>query len=146
MDALGDFLSIASSRVRARTGVRHHRGSGLAVVAGSAVVALLAICGLAVWSADPPVGPGGRSLLADLAAETTAAADVVPVLDTGPGVPAPATVASFTVTYGGENTFTGVTDALVDGSAANLGTIPAWNDAVDTLHKPDGSYARILGH
>jgi hypothetical protein len=55
--------------------------------------------GLAVWSADPP--PGGRMLLADLAAEGLAATDVLPVAPVPPVRPTAATVAAFTVTYGG---------------------------------------------
>jgi hypothetical protein len=53
------------------------------------------------------------------------------------------------VTYGAEDTFTGATDTVVDGSAANLGTIPGWNDYWDTLHHPDGTTTLVnstFGH
>ncbi len=64
------------------------------------VSGLLSKPGLALWSASPPAGRG--SLLADLAKDTMAATDVVPVVERPPGEPTPATVASFTVTYDGE--------------------------------------------
>jgi acetyl-CoA C-acetyltransferase len=65
------------------------------------VSGLLSKPGLAVWSASPsPAGHG--PLLADLAAAALAETDVVPVADSPPVGPTPATVASFTVTYGGE--------------------------------------------
>ena len=57
--------------------------------------------GLALWSASPPTA-GRGPLLADLADEAMAASEVVPVVDRPPAGPTPATVASFTVTYGGE--------------------------------------------
>jgi hypothetical protein len=47
------------------------------------------------------------------------------------------------VTYGAANSFTGATDTVVDGSAANLGTIPGWNTYWDTLHRPDGTVAAV---
>ncbi|MDQ3380695.1 MAG: Ig-like domain-containing protein [Actinomycetota bacterium] len=47
------------------------------------------------------------------------------------------------VTYGAANSFAGATDGVVDGSAANLGTIPAWNTYWDTLHRPDGTVAPV---
>lgn len=47
------------------------------------------------------------------------------------------------VTYGAMNTFSGATDAVTDGLAARLGTIPAWDTYWDTLHRPDGSVALI---
>jgi hypothetical protein len=54
--------------------------------------------GLAVWSASPPEG---APLLADLADEAVAATDLQPVVDVAPDRETAATVASFTVTYGG---------------------------------------------
>jgi acetyl-CoA C-acetyltransferase len=65
------------------------------------VSGMLSKPGLAVWSATPPAGTGAP-LLADLAAETKAATDVVPVAEAPPNVAMPATVVSFTVTYGGD--------------------------------------------
>jgi len=62
------------------------------------VSGLLSKPGLAVWSATPPDGP---PLVADLAAEARAATAVVPVVAEPPGETRRATVASFTVTYGG---------------------------------------------
>jgi acetyl-CoA C-acetyltransferase len=64
------------------------------------VSGMLSKPGLAVWGAAPP--PGGRMLLADLAAEALAATDVVPVAPVPPARRTPATVAAFTVTYGGD--------------------------------------------
>jgi acetyl-CoA C-acetyltransferase len=68
------------------------------------VSGMLSKPGLAVWSATPPAGPGA-ALLADMAAETTAATAVLPVADVLPDAVTPATVASFTVTYGGDEGF-----------------------------------------
>lgn len=60
VDALGGLLSIAALRVRGWA------GPGPVVVAGSTVVALLAACGMAVWSSGAPLraaapGKGGGS-------------------------------------------------------------------------------------
>ena len=65
------------------------------------VSGLLSKPGLAIWSASPPVA-GRGPLLADLAEGAMAASDVVAVVDRPPVGPTPATVASFTVTYGGQ--------------------------------------------
>ena len=65
------------------------------------VSGLLSKPGLALWSASPPTA-GRGPLLADLADEAMAASEVVPVVDRPPIRPTPATVVSFTVTYGGE--------------------------------------------
>jgi hypothetical protein len=54
--------------------------------------------GLAVWSGSPPAG---APLLADLAGDAVAATEVQPVADARPDRETAATVASFTVTYGG---------------------------------------------
>jgi acetyl-CoA C-acetyltransferase len=53
---------------------------------------------LAVWSAAPPDGP---PLLADLASDALAATEVQPVVEAAPDHATTATVATFTVTYGG---------------------------------------------
>jgi acetyl-CoA C-acetyltransferase len=63
------------------------------------VSGMLSKPGLAVWGAVPP---DGRMLLADLAAEGLAATDVLAVTPLPPARPTPATVAAFTVTYGGD--------------------------------------------
>jgi acetyl-CoA C-acetyltransferase len=62
------------------------------------VSGMLSKPGLAVWSASPP---DGAPLLADLAEEAVAATEVVPVVDHPPAEESAATVASYTVTYGG---------------------------------------------
>ena len=62
------------------------------------VSGMLSKPGLAVWSASPP---RDGSLLADLAEEALAATDVRPVVASPPTDEVAATVASFTVTYGG---------------------------------------------
>jgi acetyl-CoA C-acetyltransferase len=76
------------------------------------VSGMLSKPGLAVWSATPPAGHG-EALLADLAAEAIAATEVVPVVDAPPAGPTPATVASFTVTYGGSAGLDPVRTAIV---------------------------------
>jgi acetyl-CoA C-acetyltransferase len=78
----------------------------------STVSGMLSKPGLAVWSATPPPG-GGAALLADMAAETTAATEVVPVVEAPPSDDTPATVASFTVTYGGDEGFDPIRTAVV---------------------------------
>ena len=77
------------------------------------VSGMLSKPGLAVWSSHPPPGAGGRPLLADLADEATAATEVVPVADAGPRDTRAATVASFTVTFGGEGGLEPVRTAIV---------------------------------
>jgi acetyl-CoA C-acetyltransferase len=62
------------------------------------VSGMLSKPGLAVWSASPPER---APLLADLAGPALAATEVLRVADAAPAGPTPATVASFTVTYGG---------------------------------------------
>ncbi len=62
------------------------------------VSGMLSKPGLAVWSASPPAG---APLLADLAEQARIATDVQPVLEAAPDRDTRATVASFTVTYGG---------------------------------------------
>jgi acetyl-CoA C-acetyltransferase len=62
------------------------------------VSGMLSKPGLGVWSASPPEG---APLLADLAAEAVAATEVQPVVDAAPARHTAASVASFTVTYGG---------------------------------------------
>ena len=46
------------------------------------------------------------------------------------------------VTYGAANSFTGANDTIVDGSAANLGGVPAWNCVLG--HAPPAE--RYAGH
>jgi acetyl-CoA C-acetyltransferase len=77
------------------------------------VSGMLSKPGLAIWSATPPAAGGGASLLADLAAETNAATEVVPVTEVPPSDPTPATVVSFTVTYGGEEGFDALRTVVV---------------------------------
>jgi acetyl-CoA C-acetyltransferase len=77
------------------------------------VSGMLSKPGLAIWSATPPAAEGGAALLADLAAETNAATDVVPVAEVPPSDSTPATVVSFTVTYGGEEGFDPVRTVVV---------------------------------
>jgi len=94
------------------------------------VSGMLSKPGLAVWSADPPPGRGGGSLVADLAAAATAATEVVPVLDVAPRVPTPATVASFTVTYGGADGLEPVRAAVVADLPDGVRTAATCEDAV----------------
>ena len=76
------------------------------------VSGMLSKPGLAIWSATPPTR-GGAALLADMASETTAATSVVPVVESPPGEATTATVASFTVTYGGDEGFDPVRTVIV---------------------------------
>ena len=111
-------------RLRAGAGRPGERLGLVTTVSG-----MLSKPGLAVWSADPPAAPGGRPLLADLAAEATAATDVVPVLADGPGVRSPATVASFTVTYGGADGLEPVRTAIVADLPDGVRTAATCEDA-----------------
>ncbi len=95
------------------------------------VSGMLSKPGLAVWSAAPPPGPGGRPLLADLAHEASAATAVVPVVDTGPRDRTPAAVASFTVTYGGRR-------RARPGAHGHRGRPPRWG--------PHGRHLRRCRH
>ncbi len=92
------------------------------------VSGMLSKPGLAVWSADPP-GPVTRPFLADLAPESSAATEVVPVVDTGPRRPTMATVASFTVTYGGTTGLEPVRTAIVADLPDGVRTAAACEDA-----------------
>jgi acetyl-CoA C-acetyltransferase len=74
------------------------------------VSGMLSKPGLAVWSATPP---RQTALLGDLAAEASAATEVVGVVEEPPARDTPATVASFTVTYGGAEGFEPVRTAIV---------------------------------
>ena len=77
------------------------------------VSGMLSKPGLAVWSATPPQTEGRSALLADLAVHAEAATDTVPVVERPPETATPATVASFTVTYGGEEGADPVRSAIV---------------------------------
>ncbi len=77
------------------------------------VSGMLSKPGLAVWSATPPGTDGRSAFLADLADQADAATDIVPVVERPPEVPSRATVASFTVTYGGEDGAEPVRTAIV---------------------------------
>jgi acetyl-CoA C-acetyltransferase len=93
------------------------------------VSGMLSKPGLAVWSSDPPPGPGGLPLLADLAHDATAATEVVPVVDAGPRDRTAATVTSFTVTYGGEGGLEPVRTAIVADLPDGTRTAAACEDA-----------------
>jgi acetyl-CoA C-acetyltransferase len=74
------------------------------------VSGMLSKPGLAVWSAMPP---RQDTLLADMATVARAATEVLPVPDEPPARQTVATVASFTVTYGGADGFEPVRAAVV---------------------------------
>jgi len=76
------------------------------------VSGMLSKPGLAVWSASPPDRARGP-LLANMAAESMAATQQVPVIDLPPDRNTPATVASFTVTFGGPDGLEPVRTAIV---------------------------------
>ena len=90
----------------------HLRSDPSALGLLTTVSGMLSKPGLAIWSATPP-SRGGAALLADMATETTAATSVVPVVDSPPRDATTATVASFTVTYGGDGGFDPVRTAIV---------------------------------
>ncbi len=92
------------------------------------VSGMLSKPGLALWSASPPA-PGRAPLLADLADEAIAATEVVPVVESPPGAPTPATVASFTVTYGGAEGLEPVRTAIVADLPDGVRTAASCEDA-----------------
>ena len=93
------------------------------------VSGMLSKPGLAVWSATPPRRQGDRPLLCDLAAEATAATAVLPVAEAGPTAATPATVASFTVTYGGAGGLDPVRTAIVADLPDGVRTAATCEDA-----------------
>jgi acetyl-CoA C-acetyltransferase len=92
------------------------------------VSGMLSKPGLAVWSATP-VPAGSSPLLDDLAPEAVAATEVVPVVDVAPATAVPATVASFTVTYGGDEGFDPVRTVIVADLPDGVRTAAALDDA-----------------
>jgi acetyl-CoA C-acetyltransferase len=92
------------------------------------VSGMLSKPGLAVWSARPPAGRG-EALLADMAAEVIAATEVVPVVNVPPAATTPATVASFTVTYGGDQGCDPVRTAVVADLPDGVRTAATCEDA-----------------
>jgi acetyl-CoA C-acetyltransferase len=92
------------------------------------VSGMLSKPGLAVWSATPSAGRG-EPLVADLAAEATAATDVAPVVEVPPGTATPATVVSFTATYGGESGLDAVRTAIVADLPDGVRTAATCEDA-----------------
>ena len=92
------------------------------------VSGMLSKPGLAVWSATPPAG-AGTALLADLAAETTAATDTVPVTEQPPRAATTASVVSFTVTYGGDEGYDPVRTVVVADLPDGVRTAAACDDS-----------------
>lgn len=90
------------------------------------VSGMLSKPGLAVWSASPP---RRAALLADLAMEARAATEVVLVADDPPASETAATVASFTVTYGGADGFEPVRTAVVADLPDGVRTAATCEDA-----------------
>jgi acetyl-CoA C-acetyltransferase len=108
------------------------------------VSGMLSKPGLAIWSATPPAG-NGRALLADMAADTTAATEVVPVAETPPATTKAATVMSFTVTYGGDQGFDPVRAAIVADLADGVRTAATCEDAgTARLAVTDGLIGRVV--
>jgi acetyl-CoA C-acetyltransferase len=108
------------------------------------VSGMLSKPGLAVWSATPPAGPG-TALLADLAPETTAATDIVPVTDVPPTAATPASVVSFTVTYGGDEGFDPVRTVVVADLPDGVRTAAACEDSgTARLAVTDGLIGRAV--
>jgi acetyl-CoA C-acetyltransferase len=90
------------------------------------VSGMLSKPGLAVWSASPPRGP---LFLADLGKEALAATGLRPVIDAPPPSSVSATVASFTVTYGGEDGLAPVRTVIVADLADGVRTAATCEDA-----------------
>jgi acetyl-CoA C-acetyltransferase len=91
------------------------------------VSGMLSKPGLAVWSASPP---NGAPLRADLATEARAATEVLPVVASPPETESPANVASFTVTYGGDDGLEPTRTAIVADLADGVRTAATCEDAV----------------
>jgi acetyl-CoA C-acetyltransferase len=108
------------------------------------VSGMLSKPGLALWSASPPTTPGGP-LLADLAAEAAAATEIVPVVRAPPTDATPASVASFTVTPGGETGLEPVRTAIVADLPDGVRTAATCEDA-DTarLAVSEGLIGRLV--
>jgi acetyl-CoA C-acetyltransferase len=92
------------------------------------VSGMLSKPGLALWSATPPA-PGRAPMIADLADQAMAATEVVPVAETPPATPTPATIASFTVTYGGADGLEPVRTAIVADLPDGVRTAATCEDA-----------------
>lgn len=106
------------------------------------VSGMLSKPGLAVWSASPP---RQAALLADLAAEARAATEVLPVADEPPSSESVATVASFTVTYGGADGLEPVRTAIVADLPDGVRTAATCEDAQTArLAAAEGLAARTV--
>jgi acetyl-CoA C-acetyltransferase len=109
------------------------------------VSGMLSKPGLAVWSATPPPSGPERPFVADLAAEATAATEVVPVAAAPPSEPHRATVASFTVTYGGAERLDPVRTAIVADLPDGVRTAATCEDASTARHAvADGLIGRTV--
>jgi acetyl-CoA C-acetyltransferase len=105
---------------------RRLRGAAPELGLVTTVSGMLSKPGLAVWGAVPP---DGRMLLADLAAEGLAATDVLPVATVPPAQATRATVAAFTVTYGGDGGSEPVRTAIVADLPDGVRTAATCEDA-----------------
>jgi acetyl-CoA C-acetyltransferase len=94
------------------------------------VSGMLSKPGLAVWSASPP---RRQPLLGDLAAEARAATEILPVVGEPLAYETSATVASFTVTYGGADGLEPVRTAVVADLPDGVRTAATCEDA-ETAH------------
>jgi acetyl-CoA C-acetyltransferase len=108
------------------------------------VSGMLSKPGLALWSASPPTASGGP-LLADLAAEAAAATEIVPVVSAPPADATRASVASFTVTPGGETGLDPARTAIVADLPDGVRTAATCEDA-DTarLAVSEGLIGRLV--
>ncbi len=94
------------------------------------VSGMLSKPGLAIWSATPPARP---ALMGDMASDARAATEVLPVAEVPPPSETEATVASFTVTYGGRDGLEPVRTAIVADLADGVRTAATCEDA-QTAH------------
>jgi acetyl-CoA C-acetyltransferase len=90
------------------------------------VSGMLSKPGLALWSATPPPE---RPLVADLADPALAATALDPVAEAPPLQPTPATVVSFTVTFGGDDGLEPVRTAVVADLPDGVRTAATCEDA-----------------
>ena len=107
------------------------------------VSGMLSKPGLAVWSATPP--DSRAVLVADLASEAAAATETVPVTPSPPAAATPATVVSFTATYGGSDGLEPVRAAVVADLPDGTRTAATCEDAATArLAVTDGLIGRTV--
>ena len=106
------------------------------------VSGMLSKPGVAIWSATPPTG---APLVGDLADEARSATAVVPVAPSAPRSSTPASVVSYTVTYGGADRLEPVRAAIVADLPDGVRTAATCEDAATArLAVTDGLIGRSV--